>query len=98
MRVLPAILTDTRHIAADVSGIEAPGIEGRVEQLYQAQVAPDQMLVDSRHGPCRPGHLPRTGNDTPTLRDRVDLAFHIPGRAQRRPIIKIRPAIPLPIP
>ena len=38
------------------------------------------------------------GKNRPALRDRIDLAFFVRGRAERRAVVEVRPAIPLAVP
>src|SRR5918992_1367100 len=42
--------------------------------------------------------IPATGENRPALRNRVDLAFGITGRPQRRAVVKVGTSIPLAIP
>jgi hypothetical protein len=43
--VLPAVFADSGDVALDVAGIEVGFVEGRVEQLDDADVALDQVRV-----------------------------------------------------
>ena len=53
VRVLAAILAHTGNIAFDVAGIERRFIKGRIEELDQFGVAPNEALVDGVHGLAR---------------------------------------------
>jgi hypothetical protein len=100
--VLPAVFPHAGHVAADVAGIESGGVEGRVEQLDE----PASRRTSVRPPPAwRGAHAPdcvslpvAAGQHRPALRDRVDLAFGVRGRAQRRAVVEIGAAIPGAVP
>ncbi len=50
MGVLPAVLTDARHITFDVAGIVSCLIEGRREELHEPILPIDQPLLYRVHG------------------------------------------------
>ncbi len=97
--VLPAVLAHARHVAADVAGIESRLVEGRIEQLDQRVVAAHQALVDRLHGQARALALSSApGQHRPALRDRIDPAFGVARRTERRAVVEVGAAVPLAIP
>ena len=82
MRVLAAVLAHARRIALDVAGIVRRLVERRREQQRQSVVAADQMFVDRGHGARGARRIGRAGNHAPGLRDRIDAAFAVRGRAR----------------
>src|SRR5579883_889608 len=56
------------------------------------------MLIHRTHGTFCTFRSPRTGDHAPGLRQRIDPAFGVALRAQRRSVIVIRAPIPLAVP
>src|SRR4029079_5842089 len=98
MRVLAAIFTHSRHIAFDVAGVQVRLVEWRIEQQDQSGIPADEPTINALHRDGSPLMGARARNTRPALRDRIDLAFFILGRPERRSIVEIRPAIPGPVP
>ena len=73
--VLTAVLADARHVSFDVARLKGPFVERRVEQLDQFVADTNQSFLNRVHCRLRPRRVCRTGNDRPSLRDGVDLAF-----------------------
>src|SRR5215813_15635770 len=56
VRILTAILTNTRHIPFDITGLKDPFVERRIKHLDQFVVDMDQSVLNGVHcrlGPCR---------------------------------------------
>ena len=85
-------------IALDVAGIERRLVERRREQQHQPVVAAHQIFVDRRHGARGAGRVGGAGDHAPGLRDRIDAAFAVRGRAERRAVVEIGAAIPVAVP
>ena len=98
MRVLPAVLSDARHIPLDVAGLEGGAVERRCQEQHDAVSAPHEKIVDGRHGALAACRVPGRRDDAPGLRDRIDAAFVVDGGAEWRPIIEVRAPIPLAVP
>ena len=73
-------------------------VERRREQQDHAGIAPHQLFIDRRHRAPRALRIGRAGDDRPRLRDRIDLALVVLGRAERRAIVEIGAAIPVAVP
>ena len=98
MGVLAAVLADARHVALDVAGLQGALVERRVEELDQLVVAAHQTLLDRVHRRSGPRRVRDAGDHRPGLRDRVDLAFVVLGRAEGRAVVEVRPAVPGAVP
>src|SRR6478672_7687673 len=98
MGVLTAIFSHSRHVALDVAGVEIRFIEWRIEQQDQTGIPADEPTIDALHRCGRP--LMRAGarKNRPALRYGIDLALLILGRAERRAVVEVGPAIPLAVP
>ncbi len=99
VRVLTAVLPHARHVAADVAGIQARLVEGRIEKLDRARASRRTrrsstafIAMRERSGVARPGQ------HGPALRDRIDPAFRVAGRTERRAVVEVGAAVPLAIP
>jgi hypothetical protein len=73
--VLATVLTHSRRISLDVTGIQRGLVEWRREQQCQTFVAPDQLAFDRGHCFRRPIRRRRARENRPGLRDRIDAAF-----------------------
>ena len=96
--VLAAVLAHAGHVALDVAGVQLRLVEGRIEQLDQAVLAAHQALVHRLHGQARALGVARPGQHRPALRDRIDPAFAVVRRAQRRAVVEPGAAIPVAVP
>src|SRR5690606_25293699 len=85
--VLAAVLPDALGVGADVAGVGAPARERRREQLDDAVLVVDQVLLGRGHAQSRPGGVGRAREDRPGLRDDVDLALGLPAGAERRAVV-----------
>src|SRR5262249_6376457 len=98
MGVLATILPDPRQVSLDVTGIQWRAVEGGAEKEEKSVTAPHQVFLHGGHRARAPGWLGRSGDDTPRLRDRIDPTLRIRRRAERRPIVEVRTAIPVAVP
>ncbi len=98
MRVLAAVLPDARRIALDITGIDRRTIERRCEQQGQAIVAADQLRFQRVHCLSGAHRVRRARQHAPRLRDRVDRAFGVAGRAERRTVVEVAAPIPCAVP
>ena len=96
--VLAAIFAHAGNIALDVTGIEPGLVEWRIEKLHDGGVATHQSLVQRLHRRARALEAGRTGKYRPALGNRVDLAFVITCRTERRAIVEIGAPIPGAVP
>ncbi|MNP38386.1 hypothetical protein D3C76_1318940 [compost metagenome] len=48
--VLPAVLAHTRYIPLDIARLERAIVEGRIQQLHNADIAAYQVTVHGAHG------------------------------------------------
>ena len=96
--VLAAILSHSRNVSANVSGLEIGRIERRIEKLDQPMVAANQTRIHRGHRGARARAVARAGKNRPALRDGVDLTLGIVDRTERRAVIEVGAAIPLAIP
>src|SRR5208282_3919165 len=98
MSILPAILSDSRRIALDVTGVQRGSIEGRREEQSQSIVTQDEIFVDCCHGARDACRIRRAADHAPGLNNGVDAALAAQCRPKRSSIIKIATAIPVTIP
>ena len=98
VRVLPAVLSHAREVAFDVPRVQIALVERRIQQLHQPAIPPNQVLIQRLHRDPRAFRVARAGEHAPALRDRIDLAFRVRGRPQRRAVIEVRAAVPAAIP
>ena len=98
MGVLATIFAYARYITADVAGVQVGLVEGWVEQLDQRMVAPYQPGIDCLHGNLRAFGIAGAGQHGPALRNRIDLAFRIAGRAEWCAVVEISAPVPAAIP
>src|SRR5450759_2702207 len=98
MRILRSVLAHARQITLNVAGIVRRLVERRREQQDQPRILAYQILVQRLHRDTGSVRVPSTGDDAPTLGDRVDLAFVARARPERRAVVEVRPGIPLSIP
>src|SRR5512145_303787 len=98
MRILAAILADTRGITLDVAGVAIRTIEWRGEQEDQLLASPDEILLDRGHRPRRPGGLGGARDYPPRLRNRIDAAFRVEGGPQGGPVVEISAPVPVSVP
>src|SRR4029453_12136600 len=98
MRVLAAIFSHPRHVTLGGAGVEVRFVERRIEQQDQTGIPADEPTIDALYRCGSP--LMRAGarKDRPALRYCIDLALFIVGRAERRAVVEVRPAIPLAVP
>ena len=61
MGVLSAVFPDAGNVAFDIAGIQFRLVEWRIEELDQAVLAADEVLVDRFHGPARAFGVSRPG-------------------------------------
>src|SRR5688572_12845003 len=93
MRVLTAIFADAGYVTLDVTRIQVRFIEGRIEQQDQARIAADEAPVDALQRLNGPLVRPGARENRPALRDGIDLALLVNGRAERRAVVEVRAAI-----
>ena len=98
VRVLTAVLADAGQVALDVAGIVGHPVERRRQQQHELRVAPDQMRAHRLHRARGAPRLRRLRQHRPRLRQRVDPAFLVLRRPERRPIVEIRASIPVAVP
>src|SRR5664279_5050995 len=98
MRVLAAILTHPRYVAADVAWIQLRLVERRVKQLDQPGLTAYEVFVDSLHGLFSARRIGYAREHGPALRDGIDPAFGAGFRPERRAVVEIGTAIPGAIP
>ena len=98
VRVLTAVLADARRIALHVARIPRGADEGRGEQQDDRLLPVHQIFFDRVHGARGAVRVGRPGEDGPRLRDRVDTALRVLGRAQRSAVVEVRPPIPVAVP
>ena len=99
MRVLAAVLAHARDVAFDVAGIQGRLVEGRIEELDQRGVAAHEARVDGVHRHARIAAASPAPESTDQLcAKRIDLAFGVAGRAERRAVVEIGAAIPFAVP
>ncbi len=98
MGVLPSVLANAGKITFDIARIEGVSIEWRVEKHDEPISVSDEMLVDTLHRLALAVGITGTGEHSPSLCDRVDLADTILGRAKRRAVVEIGTAIPFTVP
>src|SRR6266480_3616129 len=98
MRVLCTVLTHAGQISLDVAGVVSRFVERRREQHDQPRIVTYEILVERLH--CDPCSIrsPRSRDDAPALRHRIDLAFVARARSKRRAIVEVRATIPFTIP
>src|SRR5664279_431307 len=56
------------------------------------------MLIDRLHGAAGARGIARCGENGPALCDRIDAAFRVVNRSERRAIVEVGTAVPRPIP
>src|SRR5208282_1356385 len=98
MRVLAAVLPDAGRIALDVAGVERGAVEWWRQQQRQAVLALDQVFVNGGHRGRGADRIRGAGDYAPRLRDRIDSAFDVAGRAERRAVIEVPAPIPVAVP
>ena len=98
MIVLAAVLADAFRIRLHIAGLLHGALERRREQRRQGRIATEQVGFERLHGLLGALRLRGAGDHAPGLRDGVDLAFVIRGRAQGRAVVEEPAAIPLAIP
>src|SRR6185369_12979774 len=86
------------HVAADIAGIEQRFAERRVEQLDQTILAAHQLFIERLHRLARTLRLAGAGKHSPALRNRVDPAFDVAGRAEWRAVVEVGAAVPGAVP
>ena len=96
--VLPAIFPKSRRITLDVPGVLLRLVERRRQELQHAEPARNQEGTHAVHGPVREFRRRDAGQHGPGLREGIDAAFVVLRRSQRRPIVVIAAAKPLPVP
>src|SRR5256885_15081411 len=87
-----------RSVAFYVTRIEFRLVERRREQNDEAFAALHQVLIDGGHRAAGSIRVGDARDNRPGLRDRIDAAFVILRRTQRRSVIKVRAPIPISVP
>ena len=98
MRVLPAVLANTREVALDVAGIVDRAIERRCQQQHDPRVPAHQVRAHGIHralGALRGGRAREHG---PRLRQRIERAFVVLHRPEGRPVVEVGAPIPAAVP
>ena len=98
MGILPAVFPHPGNVALDVAGIQVRFVERRVQKLDQAVLPANKELVHRFHCRARAFGIPGAGQNRPALRDRVDLAFGIARRAERRAVVEVSAPVPFAVP
>jgi len=98
MRVLAAILSHARDVSLDVARIQIRLVEGWLQQLDQRLIPAHQMLIHRGHGQARALGIARPGQHRPALRNRIDPAFGVTRRPQRRAVVEVGAAVPCAVP
>ena len=98
VRVLSAVLTDARQVSLDVAGIEGRLVERRGEEQDEPVAALNEVLLDGGHGPGGALGHGRARDHAPRLRDRIDAALDVLGRAERRAVVEVRSPVPVAVP
>ena len=98
VRVLAAVLADAGRIAADVAGIRLGAVEGRGEQEDEALGTAHQVRADRVERLLGAARRREAGEDRPRLRERIDAAFLVLCRAERRAVVEVAAPIPLAVP
>ena len=98
MRVLAAILTQTRRVTHDVTRMRFGLIERRREEAYQLVLGIGEQGLRGIHGLPAAGVVAQPGDDRPRLRKRIDTGFGIGMRTERFSVIEEGPQIPVTIP
>src|SRR5207302_9177495 len=96
--VLAAVLADAWHVALDVTRLKYPPVEGRVEELDELAVGAHQTPFDRGQGLSRALRVGGTGDHRPGLREGVDLALVVLGRAERGAVVEVGAAVPAAVP
>ena len=96
--ILTAVLADTGHIAFDVAGIVRHPIEWRREQQHHLGVAPHEMRTHRVQCPLGARGLRGARQDGPRLRQRIELAFVVLHRPERRPVVEVGATVPVAVP
>jgi len=73
-------------------------IERRIEKLDDFQVTVDEHGIELLQRLLRPIAEPRAGKNRPALRQGINLAFGVGGRAEGLAIVEIGAAVPLAVP
>ena len=88
MRVLTAVLTQSRRIGLDVAGVVRRAVERRGEELHQALAAAHELRVDRGHRACRALAGRRRRKSPPTIARSNRCGIHrsppIPRACRRR--------------
>ncbi len=98
MRVLAAILPQTRRVALDVAGIVRRPVERRRQHQHEAIGFAHQVASERRHGLRRTLRRRYARQHRPGLRDGVDAALGIGVGSQRCAVVIIGAQIPFAVP
>src|SRR4029079_14803508 len=98
VRVLATVFPHAGHVTLDVARMLIRSIERRRQQQDERVLAPDKTSIHRVHGSARPARVADPGQHRPALRDRVDLAFRIAGRTERRAVVEVGASIPRAVP
>ena len=98
VRVLAAVLPDSGRIALDVTRILGRLVERRREEEHDLRPAPDEVGADGVERALREAEGNRAREHRPGLRDGVDPALVVLGRAQGRAVVVVAPPVPLAVP
>src|SRR6266849_2780241 len=85
----PPFSLTPRDVPFDIAGIQIRFVERGIQELDQGIAVANEAAIDSRHCRARVPALPGAGQNRPTLRDRINLAFRITRRPKRRPVVKV---------
>ena len=97
--VLPAVLAHAGRVAPDVAGIGAScWSKGGVSSRMQPRVAAHQVRAHRVHRALGPRGRAAPDSTAQRLRDGVDPALLVLGRAERRAVVEVGAPIPLAVP
>ena len=97
--VLAAIFAHAGDVALDVAGVEVRLVERRIEELDQPGVAADQAAIDALHRHAASARCVPAPERIDQLCE-MESIWHsgFDGRAERRAVVEIGPAIPFAVP
>ena len=98
VRVLPAVLADSRRVPLDVAGVERRLVEGRGEEEDEPVAAPHEVLVHGRHRASRAGRVRRRPRSRPRTARSSRSGTPRRGRSERRPVVEEGAPIPVAVP
>ncbi len=98
VRVLSAVLADSRQVALDVARVEGRAVEGGREEKDDLRGAPDQLRAHRVHRALGALFRRGAGEDSPGLCHRVEPALVVLGGPERRAVVEVGAPVPLAVP